>query len=65
MGNIGIQMAGFLNQNSPFRACFRKVFFASGRKKVLQQIPPKPDIGSTQDLTYDETPIVGTSLGLR
>ena len=40
MGNIGIQMAGFLNQNSPFRTCFRKVFFASGRKKVLQQIPP-------------------------
>ena len=38
MGNIGIEMAGFLNQNSPFRTCFRKVFFASGRKKVLQQI---------------------------
>ena len=27
-----------LNQNSPIRTCFRKVFFASGRKKVLQQI---------------------------
>ena len=44
MGNIGIQMAGFLNQNAPFRICFRKVFFASGRKKVLQQILGRADI---------------------
>jgi hypothetical protein len=38
MGNIRIQMVGFLNQNSLFRAWRRKVFFASEHKIVLQQI---------------------------
>ena len=40
-GNIRIRRAGFWNQNSLFELDSEKVFFAPGRKIVLQDYPPE------------------------